>query len=126
MFPGRLAEGAQPSVLFDVLHTHDAAYTIVRDGLAIEVVENHDVVLPFVVGVLTSAALQELRNRYFLFHAGSVARGGRGLLLPAPSGSGKTTLVAALIQAGFGFLAEDVAVLDPSTAELHPFANSLF
>ena len=57
-----------------------------------------------------------------LVHAGAVVTpSGVGVLLPAPSGSGKTTLVAGLIRAGFGYLSDEAAVLDPETGTLHPY-----
>jgi hypothetical protein len=57
-----------------------------------------------------------------LVHAGAVATpGGEGVMLPAPSGSGKSTLVAGLVRAGFGYLSDEAAVLDPTTGTLHPY-----
>jgi len=35
-------------------------------------------------------------------------------VLPAPSGSGKTTLTAGLVAAGWGYLTDELAILDPS------------
>lgn len=50
-----------------------------------------------------------------LIHAGAVATpAGAGVLLPAASGSGKTTLVAGLVRAGFGYLSDEAAVLEPT------------
>jgi hypothetical protein len=55
-----------------------------------------------------------------LVHAGAVVTpGGEGVVLPAPSGSGKSTLVAGLVRAGFGYLSDESAVLDPHTGTLH-------
>jgi hypothetical protein len=55
-------------------------------------------------------------------HAGALSTTGRvGMILPAPSGSGKTTLVAGLVRAGFGYLSDEAAVLDPLTATLEPY-----
>lgn len=57
-----------------------------------------------------------------LVHSGAVvAPSGAGVLLPAPSGSGKTTLVAGLVRAGFGYLSDEAAVLDPVTGVVHPY-----
>lgn len=64
----------------------------------------------------------EATDGQILIHAGAVvAPGGAGVLLPAPSGSGKTTLVAGLVRAGFGYLSDEAAVLDPLTGVLHPY-----
>ena len=43
------------------------------------------------------------------------------MLMPAPSGSGKTTLVAGLVRAGFGYLSDEAAVLDPVTSLVQPY-----
>jgi hypothetical protein len=51
---------------------------------------------------------------YLLVHAGAVSSPfGDGLVLPGSSGAGKTTLVAALVRAGFGYLSDETAPLDP-------------
>jgi hypothetical protein len=46
-----------------------------------------------------------------LFHAGGVAIGDGGVLLPAPSGSGKSTLVTSLVESGAGYLSDEVVAL---------------
>jgi hypothetical protein len=64
----------------------------------------------------------EAAREVVLVHAGAVvAPGGTGVILPAPSGSGKTTLVAGLVRAGFGYLSDEAAVLDPATGTLLPY-----
>lgn len=61
-----------------------------------------------------------------LIHAGAVASpGSRGVLIPAPSGSGKTTLVAGLVRAGFGYLSDEAAALDPGTRQVLPHPKAL-
>jgi hypothetical protein len=61
-----------------------------------------------------------------LIHAGAVvAPGGKAILFPADPGSGKTTLVTGLVRAGFGFLSDEVGVIEPGTARLHPFPRAL-
>ena len=61
-----------------------------------------------------------------LVHGGAVSTSSRdGVVLPAPSGSGKTTLVAGLVRAGFGYLSDEAAVLDPGTPTLLPSPTHL-
>ena len=62
-----------------------------------------------------------------IVHAGAVAGRGGALLLPGISGSGKSTLTAALVQAGLGYLSDDIAPLDGRTGRICPvpFALSL-
>ena len=51
------------------------------------------------------------------FHAALVARGARGVLIVGPSESGKSTLACALWQRGWTLVGDDVALVDPATAE---------
>ena len=61
-----------------------------------------------------------------LVHAGAVeAPDGRGVILPGASGSGKTTLVAGLVRAGYGYLSDEAAVIDPTDLRLHPLPKAL-
>jgi hypothetical protein len=63
---------------------------------------------------------------FLLIHAGSVVTpGGDGVILPGASGSGKTTLVAGLVEAGFGYLSDEAAAIDPVTRRLYPFPKAL-
>ncbi|MCC6174180.1 MAG: hypothetical protein IT305_02655 [Chloroflexi bacterium] len=74
---------------------------------------------------ITSLAVEVLGQHFLLLHAGAVARDGRGMLLPGASGSGKSTLTAGLVAAGFALASDEVAMLDPATLELLPFARSV-
>lgn len=74
---------------------------------------------------VNGAAVEYLAERYLLVHAGAVAYGGQGILVPAASGSGKTTLIAALVAAGCEYLSDEVAVLDLITGRLLPFPKCL-
>lgn len=70
--------------------------------------------------------LQERNEEFLLVHAGSVVTPrGEGVLLPADAGSGKTTLVAGLIRAGFGFLSDEIGVIDHSGGVLRPYPRAL-
>jgi hypothetical protein len=86
-------------------------------------------VLGDVVHQLTYHAMvrmMEESKEFVLIHAGAVVtQGGNGVLLPASTGSGKTTLVTGLVRAGFGFLSDEVGVIEPWTARLHPFPRAL-
>lgn len=60
-------------------------------------------------------------------HAGVVvAPDGNAVLLPAPSGGGKTTLTAGLVRAGFSYLSDEMAAVDPESREVLPVPRSLF
>lgn len=63
------------------------------------------------------------RRGLFGIHAAALAHRGRSLLLVGDSGSGKTTLALALAARGLELLSDELAVLDPSTGEIHPYAR---
>jgi hypothetical protein len=59
---------------------------------------------------------------FVLIHAGAVSTpAGEGMLLPARSGRGKTTLTTALVLAGFQYLTDDAAPVDPVSGTLYPY-----
>jgi hypothetical protein len=63
---------------------------------------------------------------FLLIHAGAVSTpGGEGILLPARSGGGKTTLTTALVRAGFQYLSDDAAPVDPVTGTLYPYPKAI-
>jgi hypothetical protein len=61
------------------------------------------------------------RGRYNV-HAAGLSIHGKGLLFPGESGYGKTTLTLALLRAGFGFLSDDLMLLDPRGDRVHLLA----
>lgn len=70
-------------------------------------------------------ATQNVRS-FLALHAGAVATAQGSLILPGPMESGKSTLVAALLRAGWGYLSDEVAALDPITGRAHPFPKHLY
>jgi hypothetical protein len=58
-------------------------------------------------------------------HAAVASLGDRAVLLPGQSGAGKTTLVAALVLAGFRYLSDEVAAVDPEDLRVHPYPRPL-
>ena len=100
-------------------------HRISRDGVLVWASPERDELLPRLEWAISTLAVERLGRRYVFLHAGAVAWNGRGLLLPATSGGGKTTLVAGLIAAGFAYLSDEVAALDPTTSQLLPFPKSL-
>jgi hypothetical protein len=98
---------------------------LTRDGSPLRDARGRDEALAYLIWAIHSAAVERLRTTHLLFHAGAVAGGPHGLLLPAPAGHGKTTLVAGLVRAGMAYLGDDIAAVDPATLALQPFAKSL-
>jgi hypothetical protein len=63
---------------------------------------------------------------FVLIHAGAVSTpAGEGMLLPARSGGGKTTLTTALVRAGFQYLSDDAAPIDPISGTLYPYPKPI-
>jgi hypothetical protein len=63
---------------------------------------------------------------HYVFHAGAVARQGRGVLLPGASRSGKSTLSAGLVRRGFDLLSDEVGAIALETGRLVEFPRSLW
>lgn len=63
---------------------------------------------------------QKLRD--LVIHAGTLERGGKGLILPGPAGSGKSTLCADLVARGWRLLSDELAIIRPLDAQVqaHP------
>jgi hypothetical protein len=62
----------------------------------------------------------------FAVHAAAASLDGSAVLLPAPPDSGKSTLVAGLTRAGFAYLTDEAALIDPADGRLRPFPRSLW
>lgn len=128
--PGRprLDRGRCERTAFFTVERHVGArerYRLLQDGELVGEVADPDLLVTEVDRMVTLAAVDHLGERYLLVHGGVVAIDGAGLLLPAAPGSGKTTLVAGLIAAGWRYLSDEVAVLDPDEGILLPFPRSL-
>lgn len=98
---------------------------LVRDGQLVWRGGQRADLLATLVWSIDNALADAGRERYLMLHAAVAARHGLALLLPAPSGSGKSTLVAGLISAGFDYLSDEVAAINPSAGTLSPFARSV-
>lgn len=63
---------------------------------------------------------------FLLVHAGSVASpDGLGVILPGVSGAGKSTLTAALVRAGFDYLSDEAAAIDPVSRRIYPYPKAI-
>jgi hypothetical protein len=65
------------------------------------------------------------RPDHLLLHAAAVSFAGHGVLLPGPSGSGKSLSAAALVMAGFDYLTDEAAAIDPETLEIVPYPKPI-
>jgi len=74
---------------------------------------------------IASMAVEVLGEGYLLLHAAVLARNGGAIMLPGGSGSGKSTLAAGLAHAGFLLGSDEVAVIDPVSLDVLPFARGI-
>ncbi|WP_267386967.1 HprK-related kinase A [Sphingomonas sp. GC_Shp_3] len=82
--------------------------------------------LPLAQGLLAAEMAMNLQmalgqRHYLLLHASAVERDGRVLLMTGESGSGKSTLAALLSQAGWRFMGDEFALIDPVTGAVQAF-----
>jgi hypothetical protein len=80
--------------------------------------------VPLLVGQVVGTATSILRRLLFV-HAAAVELGGRGYMIVGAPGAGKTSIAAMLVREGAGYLSDEVALLNPASGELHPFALPL-
>lgn len=81
------------------------------------------------IAELISALIQIklLQKGYSLIHAACLEKDGKAFLIVAPPETGKTSCVLSLVKEGFGYLADDVCIIDgthayswPKPLTLHP------
>ncbi len=66
-----------------------------------------------------------LKNYLFL-HSAAMARGNKAVLLPGPSESGKSTLTLGLLNYGYRYLTDEVAVINLSDLKILPFQRPIY
>lgn len=81
-------------------------------------------VLPYLEWAINWRLVDRCSDR-LLLHAGSVARGGQGVVFASFSGGGKSTLTAGLVSRGWGYLCDEFAIYDPATHTLEPFPKAM-
>lgn len=97
-----------------VLETGTQASATPRVGEALYWLEKH----------LTIAIQKHRPDRLFL-HAAVVTRQERTLLLSGPSGAGKSSLTWGLLHAGYGYLSDELAAIDPATGRVWPYLRAI-
>ena len=102
--------GARPPLTIDIVGADDAQKIFV-DGQLAERCATPAEIAPLIHWLVFSSAVGD--NGFGLqLHTAAVARDGHALLLPGPAGAGKSTLSSALLEEGFGYLSDDMVVLD--------------
>ena len=110
---------------FEIRAGGSARYEVSLDGAVCQRTDTSETLIEYMAWKASLGAI-ETTDTYLVLHAGAVARGGRGLILPAPPDSGKTTLTAALTLDGFDYLSDEAALIEPDTGLLHPFPRALW
>jgi HprK-related kinase A len=62
-------------------------------------------------------------HQYLIFHAATVERDGRAVIMPAPSGSGKSTLCATLIHRGWRLVSDELALISLTDQTVWPLVR---
>ncbi|MGA9278004.1 hypothetical protein [Ilumatobacter sp.] len=93
-----------------------------RDDEPCETTVTNDYVIPYVLWEVTRLALEGAQMPVVPMHAASLVHRGHAIALTGPSHSGKSTLAAWLTRSGWGFLTDEVSLLDTSVAD-RPIVN---
>ena len=80
--------------------------------------------LTFALWDLHAYVAREVRD-FLLLHAGSVTASEGAVLLPAEPEVGKSSTVAALLKEGFGYLSDELGVIDPVSGRAYPFEKRI-
>jgi hypothetical protein len=97
---------------------------IVGHGESRAVIADRDSLLFHMDKELT-LTLQHERSDLLFLHAAAVEVGGRVAVLAGPSGVGKSTLTLAAVEAGLGYLSDELAPIDLDTLTVHPYPHAL-
>ena len=104
---------------------HGAPYLVTLGDDVVQRTRTIGLLIDFLLWEMNARAIRSVDDRPVL-HAGAVAWDGAGIVLPAPPDSGKTTLTAGLVAAGFSYLTDEAAVIDPATLEVQPYPRPLW
>jgi hypothetical protein len=122
-----LDEPAQEPVVFRLELTGPTwmshPWAVWRDDEPCELTLTNDYIVPYVVWEVTRLVLEAATLPVVPMHAAGLVRNGRALALIGPSHSGKSTLAGWLARSGWGFLTDEVSLLDTDGGRLvvHPF-----
>jgi hypothetical protein len=87
-------------------------WALFRDGAPCESTVTDDYIVPYVLWEVTRLVLDTALPPIVPLHAAALARDGRAVALVGASHSGKSTLAAWMTRNGWGFLTDEVTLLD--------------
>lgn len=124
--PFRVDHLRTPGATYSLLGLPDgpSAFGLFEADRCIRRSHSPDLLLELVLWDLNRRAIASVEDRIVL-HAAAASRGGRALLLPGGPDAGKTTTVAGLVRAGFDYLTDEAALIDPEALEMHPYPRPL-
>jgi hypothetical protein len=122
---GHLAteDDATPDVVMEIsaeiLDNGHLQSDVYRDGAPVARAHRLSHVAPIVKAALWQSAINA-HDFLFYLHAGVVGTGTNCVLLPAAAGSGKSSLTMALVDRGFLYFSDEVALIEPGTFRVPP------
>lgn len=108
----------QPDLSVKLWRENGSTCAVIGDRL-MRTTGSIDLILSWIVAEFVDKTYRK-RGCLAVLHSGAVGYAGRGIVVAGASGSGKSTLVAALQQAGFSYLSDDVCPLSLDTGEIIP------
>jgi HprK-related kinase A len=69
--------------------------------------------------------VRQCADRFLIIHGAAVERADRALLLPGPAGAGKSTLCAALVNAGWRLLSDELMLFDAVAGRVQAIARPI-
>jgi hypothetical protein len=122
--PGHVpADPAQASVAFRLGRETAETFSLAQGPQRLVAGVGADDAIRYLDGAIRESIAAQSPQMIFI-HAGVVAHGGRGLVLPGATFTGKTELVVALLRAGASYYSDEFAVLD-SDGLVHPYPRRL-
>jgi hypothetical protein len=107
------------------LATHDGRYALSADGIHVgSYADPCDAFVAASVEIDRATVTRSSRS-YVLLHGACIAREDRAALIVGPSGAGKSTLTAALMLAGFEYVADEVVAVRVGSATTAAYPKPL-
>jgi hypothetical protein len=111
--------------IYELRPRRGASVHVYLDGILVLRSDSHAAAFDYVLWRISTETI-ERASGFVVLHAGAVSWRRRGLVLPGPPDAGKTTLTAGLVRAGFRYLTDEAALVEPITGRLHPFPRPLW
>jgi len=118
-----LRDRCPPGVLLEVINDGNQ-WLLVHEGRVVDRCSTAAAVIPMLHSSVLLMAYSS-SNCMAGLHAAAVTRGDHCIIMPATSGSGKSTLTAVLLSQGFGYCADDLALLTHEPIRIRPVPTCL-